>query len=184
VTDPVTRVPGPERRALTIDAATSVFAARGYFGASTDQIARAAGISQPYVVRMFGGKEALFIEVIRRSLDRIMRAFRAALDENPAQPLAALGAAYVALARQEQVHLILLQAFAASGDPAVGPAARAGFEELLDFLLHTADLSVDDAEAFLARGMLINTVMAINLGESASPDADALIERVLPTSAS
>ena len=181
VTDPVTRVPGPERRALTIDAATGVFAARGYFGASTDQIARAAGISQPYVVRMFGGKEALFVEVIRRSLDRIMGAFRVALDEHPAEPLPALGAAYVALAQQEQVHLILLQAFAASADPAVGPAARAGFEELLDFLLHTAGLSADEAETFLARGMLINTLMAIDLAHGASPDAEDLIERVLET---
>ena len=179
MTDPVPRVPGPERRALTIDAATSVFAARGYFGASTDQIARAAGISQPYVVRMFGGKEALFIEVIRQSLDRILNAFRAALDDNPDQPLRALGAAYVALAQKEQVHLILLQAFAASADPAVGPAARAGFEELLDFLLHTAKLSADEAETFLARGMLINTVMAIDLSTSTSSDAKDLISRVL-----
>ncbi|MFB2554873.1 TetR/AcrR family transcriptional regulator [Herbiconiux liangxiaofengii] len=184
MTDPVTRVPGPERRALTIEAATGVFAARGYFGASTDQIARVAGISQPYVVRMFGGKEALFIEVIRQSLDRIMSGFRAALEENPAQPLSALGAAYVTLAQKEQVHLILLQAFAASADPAVGPAARAGFEELLDFLLHTANLSADEAETFLARGMLINTVMAIDLPTGASSDAKDLIARVLKSSTS
>jgi TetR/AcrR family transcriptional regulator len=184
VTDPVPRIPGPERRALTIASATDVFAARGYVGASTDMIARAAGISQSYVVRMFGGKEALFVEVIRRSLDRILEAFTAALDDAPPQPLTALGAAYVSLAQKEQVHLILLQAFAASGDPAVGPAARAGFEELLHFLLHTAHLSAEDAESFLARGMLINTLMAIGLPQGATGDAADLVERVFGPAAS
>jgi TetR/AcrR family transcriptional regulator len=178
MTDPAPRIPGPERRALTIEAATDVFAANGYFGASTDQIARAAGISQPYVVRMFGGKEALFLEVIRQSVDRIVEAFEAALDGKPALPLPALGAAYVSLARDEQVHLILLQAFAASADPAIGPTARAGFERLLDFLLHTAQVSMDEAEAFLARGMLINTLMAISLPESTTADARDLVSQV------
>jgi AcrR family transcriptional regulator len=127
---------------------------------------------------MFGGKEALFIEVIRQSLERILTAFQDALDRNSPQPLAALGAAYVSLAQQEQVHLILLQAFAASADPAIGPAARAGFERLLDFLLHTAHLSADEAEAFLSRGMLINTLMAISLTDSRTGDTADLVERV------
>lgn len=178
VTDPVPRIPGPERRALTIAAATTVFASNGYSGTSTDQIARAAGISQPYVVRMFGGKDALFVEVIRRSVDRILEAFQSALDARPSQPLTALGAAYIALAREEQVHLILLQAFAASADPAIGPTARAGFETLLDFLLNTAHVSMREAEAFLGRGMLINTVMAIDLPQSSSADSVALVAQV------
>lgn len=179
MTDPVPRIRGAERRALTVQAATDVFAARGYFGASTDQVARAAGISQPYVVRMFGGKEALFVEVVRQALDRILEAFREAVAEHPEHPLPALGAAYVALAEKEQVHLILLQAFAASADPAIGPSARAGFEELLDFLLHTAGLTIEEAEIFLARGMLINTLMAIDLPRSPNDDTGRLIDRVL-----
>ena len=184
MTEPASRISGAARRALTVQAATDVFAANGYSGTSTDQIARAAGISQPYVVRMFGGKEALFVEVIRQSVERILAAFQAALEAEPAQPLAALGAAYVRLAREEQVHLILLQAFAASADPAIGPTARAGFETLLDFLLHSAGASMDEAEAFLARGMLINTLMAINLPESPAPDARGLVAQVFDSAQS
>jgi len=184
MTEHASRISGAARRALTVEAATDVFAANGYSGTTTDQIARAAGISQPYVVRMFGGKEALFVEVIRQSLDRILASFSAALEPKPAQPLAALGAAYVTLAREQQVHLILLQAFAASADPAIGPTARAGFETLLDFLLHTAGASMDEAEAFLARGMLINTLMAINLPESPTPDARDLVAQVFASTGS
>ncbi|MBN8883980.1 MAG: helix-turn-helix transcriptional regulator, partial [Salana multivorans] len=45
---------GSERRELVLSAAAEVFGERGYVGATTDAVARAAGVSQPYVVRMFG----------------------------------------------------------------------------------------------------------------------------------
>ena len=38
----------------------------GYAGTSTDAVAREAGVSQPYVVRMFGTKLDLFLEVFVR----------------------------------------------------------------------------------------------------------------------
>ena len=44
-------------------------------------VARAAGVSQPYVVRMFGTKENLFLEVLERALERLLGAFRAAVEE-------------------------------------------------------------------------------------------------------
>src|SRR6266536_6078 len=48
------------RREEILGAAMEVFAQRGYEGASTDEIARLAGISQPYVFRLFGTKKELF----------------------------------------------------------------------------------------------------------------------------
>jgi AcrR family transcriptional regulator len=174
------RIPAAERRTRTIASATDVFAAHGYHGTTTDQIARAAGISQPYVVRMFGGKEALFLEVMRDSLDRILEVFRSALAASGAgTAVAALGAAYVELARTERVHVILLQAFAASGDSVVGPRARRGFVEILDFLTGEAGLTLSDAEGFLARGMLINTLMVLGTDAESSPELHGLFQHIL-----
>jgi TetR/AcrR family transcriptional regulator len=179
-TSPIPRIPAAERRSRTIASATEVFAAHGYHGTTTDQIARAAGISQPYVVRMFGGKEALFLEVMRESLDRILEVFREVLARSDAGAAAdSLGAAYVELARTERVHVILLQAFAASGDPVVGPRARAGFVEILDVLTTEAGLSMNDASDFLARGMLINTLMVLGVDDDASPELGRLFQHVL-----
>ena len=48
------RMPAGERRELVLQAATRAFAAGGYAGTSTDAVAKEAGVSQPYVVRMFG----------------------------------------------------------------------------------------------------------------------------------
>src|ERR1700710_507693 len=73
------RMTAVERREAILDAASAVFGQRGYFGATTDQVARAAGISQPYVVRMFGSKEALFLAVIERAKSSLLQSFRAAL---------------------------------------------------------------------------------------------------------
>jgi len=68
-----------KRRELILGAAMRVFGYHGYVGTTTAEIARAAGVSQPYVVRMFGTKEKLFVEVLHRALDTLLAAFRAAL---------------------------------------------------------------------------------------------------------
>ena len=57
---PTPRMSGTQRRAEILVAARKVFAERGY-AASTDEVARAAGVSQPYVVRLFGTKRELFL---------------------------------------------------------------------------------------------------------------------------
>ncbi len=60
-TETPVRLTSDQRRESILEAATVVFGERGYHGATTDAIASAAGISQAYVVRMFGSKEELFI---------------------------------------------------------------------------------------------------------------------------
>ncbi|MEK8225042.1 TetR/AcrR family transcriptional regulator [Oerskovia sp. M15] len=101
-----------ERREQILDAATAAFAAGGYAGTSTDQVARAAGVSQPYVVRMFGTKHELFAEVFDRIGRRIVAAFSAV----PAGPAAGdeLGAAYVRLLGDRNLLLVLMHGFAAA----------------------------------------------------------------------
>lgn len=51
--------PGDARNAI-IEAALTVFAAEGFHGAGTRQIAQSAGVSQPLLNHHFGGKEALW----------------------------------------------------------------------------------------------------------------------------
>ena len=60
-----------ERRDLVLAAATRAFARSGYAGTSTDAVAKEAGVSQPYVVRIFGSKLELFLEVFTRATGRI-----------------------------------------------------------------------------------------------------------------
>ena len=66
-----------------LQAAVKAFAMSGYDGTKTDEIARLAGVSQPYVIRLFGTKQELFLAAVRSVCDRIEQTFREAAAESP-----------------------------------------------------------------------------------------------------
>ena len=179
------RIPAAERRELILDAATAVFADRGYAGATTDQVAKAAGISQPYVVRMFGTKEKLFLEALDRALEKLFSMFRsviaaydageladqvAALDMAPdanraEQLMPLIGAGYADLIEDRGILMMLMQAFVTGHEPAIGACAREGFLEVYRLIRDEAGFSPEAARDFLAQGMLMNTLLSIRLPE-------------------
>lgn len=166
-----------DRREAILDAASAVFGQRGYYGATTDQIARAAGISQPYVVRMFGSKESLFLEVMQRAKTALLETFRGALERWHAEgspsgdPCMVLGQAYIDLVRERGVHTSLMQAFMQGSDPVVGAAARSGFLGIWRFLRDEVGVDAEAARTFLADGMLINVLLGLDLpGEPAGAE--------------
>jgi AcrR family transcriptional regulator len=75
-----TRQTAEERRDAVLDAATQEFAAKGYHGTSTEDIARAAGISQPYLFRLFGSKKDLYLATVQRSKDELYALFATAAE--------------------------------------------------------------------------------------------------------
>lgn len=58
------RPPSPAKRAAVLEAATVVFLREGFAGASVDVVAAEAGVAKQTVYSHFGGKEALFLEVL------------------------------------------------------------------------------------------------------------------------
>lgn len=193
------RIPSAERREQILEAASRVFGERGYFGATTDQIAKAAGISQPYVVRMFGGKENLFVGVLSRSLDRLLVAFTRTLEEwkadgSPAAPTVPsatdgtpvagaqgahgeigrrLGLAYVNLIEDRGLLLSLMQAFSMGQDPTIGAKARDGFLAIYRLLRDEAGFAPEEVRSFLAEGMLLNTLLGLRLPDEYGRDEAA-----------
>jgi AcrR family transcriptional regulator len=67
------RLRAPERRRRILDAAAEAFAARGYDAASVGEIATAAGITKPVVYDHFPSKQRLYVEVIERARDELVR---------------------------------------------------------------------------------------------------------------
>jgi len=186
---PATRMKAEARRELVLEAATSVFGERGYVGTTTDAVAKAAGVSQPYVVRMFGTKEGLFLEVLTRALDRLLEAFRRALaGEGPQHPSgstevhARLGAAYAELLADRGLLLSLMHGFILGSDPVIGACARDGFLQVYRFLRDEAGFSKEEAHDFLAEGMYLNTLVGIRMAaDYADPAAKELLDTALPT---
>ncbi|MDO9396074.1 MAG: TetR/AcrR family transcriptional regulator [Herbiconiux sp.] len=177
------RMAADDRRALVVDAAMAVFGELGYHGATTDRIAKAAGVSQPYVVRMFGTKEQLFLDVLGRALDELKVAFRAAIAGDAALPLGRrLGEAYFELTANRGILLCLMHAFALGADPVIGPAARCGFLEVYRILRDEAGMTGEEAVAFLSGGMLANVVLGVRMFDDfdRDPDARELLTEVFP----
>ena len=85
-----------ERREQILEAALAEFAAHGFEGGSTEAIARAVGISQPYVFRLFGTKKELFMATIERCMAGTLEMFRSAVAGlKGEEALHAIGEAYV-----------------------------------------------------------------------------------------
>jgi AcrR family transcriptional regulator len=166
-----TRMRAEDRRELILAAATRVFGDFGYVGATTSQVAKAAGVSQPYVVRMFGTKEKLFVEVLGRALDRLLVVFREVLAEESDVPLGRrFGLAYVNLVSEPGLLLSLMHGFVLGSDPVVGVAARCGFMEVYSFLRDEAGFAPDEVQSFLAGGMMVNTMVGLRMTDEYETD--------------
>ena len=168
------RLTAPERREQILEAAVTVFAERGYEGASTDVIARMAGISQPYLFRLFGTKRDLIIATIKRCFEDTEQLFsRSANGLSGDEALQAMGEAYIEEIRRSPLKLrAQLQSYAACDDPAVRLVVVDGFGGLVRLAERLTGLDSQRLSAFFAQGMLLN-VLAM-MGQMDAPQDWAL----------
>jgi AcrR family transcriptional regulator len=170
-----TRMDPDERRDQVIAAALVEFAEGGLAGTSTEAIAVRAGISQPYLFKMFGTKRDLFIEAAKRCFDNVSQTFA-----NAAQGLAgeealhAMGAAYRSLIADRQNLMGQLQVYAACNDARVRECARDGFRGLYQLVEQISGAPAVELANFFAKGMLCNLSAALSLTEIVEPWAQAL----------
>lgn len=78
-----TRLPAAERRAAIVDAALEVFGKRSYAGATTAEIARAAGISEPILYRHFASKRELYCACLEAMAARLRESAEALIAAEP-----------------------------------------------------------------------------------------------------
>jgi AcrR family transcriptional regulator len=153
-----------ERREEILAAAERVFAARGLHGTPTMEIAKAAGISQAYLFRLFPTKAELFSALVERCNERIERTFvdAASAARKAGDPvLPAMGAAYVGLLGDRHLLLNQLHAHAACDDPAIRTQMRRGFARLVEIVERETGAEPQDVRNFFAHGMLLNVLAAM-----------------------
>jgi AcrR family transcriptional regulator len=167
------RLSADERRAAVLEAATSEFAVAGLHGTSTEAIAQRAGISHPYVFRLFGTKRDLFLAVVDRCFGRTLATFETAAAEartrEPGHVLRAMGKAYLDLLADREMLLVQLHAYAACADPDVEAVVRRGYGEIYKLVQRTSGADADSIRRFFATGMLLNVIAAMNLGSAPEP---------------
>jgi AcrR family transcriptional regulator len=159
------------RREEILEAAMKEFAYGGLHGTSTEKIAERAGISQPYLFRLFGTKKELFIASSRRCFARVLASFQAAAEgKTGAAAKEAMGSAYEQLLADRELLLGQLQMYAACSDPEIRDAARAGFSDLFRYVEEVTGQSTVEIRDFFAMGMLMNVAAAMDLPQICGED--------------
>ena len=175
------RMSGSQRRSQVLKIAAEEFANGGLHGASVELIARQAGITQPYVFRLFGTKKALFVELVVAAFDRMTEGMRdAAGAETGLVALARMGARYNQMLADRTSLLLQLQGFAACGDAGVRDAVRGSFGRMWRAAADITGLDPVTIKAFLAFGMLLNNGAALQVATLDEPWAAGLRTRIHP----
>jgi AcrR family transcriptional regulator len=159
------------RRDEIVEAAMKEFAYGGLHGTSTEKIAERAGISQPYLFRLFGTKKDLFIASSQRCFARVLASFQEAAEgKTGLEAKQAMGGAYDQLLADREMLLGQLQMYAACSDPEIRDATRAGFAELFRYVEDATGQSAAEIRDFFAMGMLMNVAAAMDLPQICGTD--------------
>jgi len=68
----MSRLPAAARREQLLDVAAELFARAGYARATTAELAKAAGVTEPIIYRHFASKRDLFVDLIRRTAKKTL----------------------------------------------------------------------------------------------------------------
>ncbi len=176
-----TRMSGAQRRAQVLEIAGVEFANHGLHGASVEAIARRAGITQAYVFRIFGTKKALFLELVGAAFDLFCDGMsQAAGRARGLDALARMGAQYYESLADRTTLMLQLQGFAACGDDEVRDVVRARLAGMWDTVTDATDLDPVTVKTFLAFGMLLNNVAALDVDQIDERWAEGVRTRIRP----
>jgi AcrR family transcriptional regulator len=177
------RLSAEERRGDVLDAALIEFAERGLEGTSTEDIARRAGISQPYLFRLFGTKKELYKASVSRCFRETLDLFqRAAEGKRGEEALEAIGQAYMEQLETNRTWLrAQMQAYAASDDPEIRAVVRAGYGDLVAYVRRVSNADWPRVWSFFSTGMLLNVLSSMQVNDNPEPWMVELLAGCKPT---
>lgn len=176
------RMTAVQRRAVIVDAAVIEFARRGFGATTTDAVARRAGITQPYVIRLFGTKRDLFLAAVDRAFGEISRVFAVAADSAPpSHRMQAICSSYGMVLADRDLLLMQLHAIAAADDPGIRDRVAGHMSAIRRQVADATGADDDAMREFMATGMLLNAAAALDLPELlGAPDWGACARHGFP----
>jgi AcrR family transcriptional regulator len=172
------RLSAAERKDAVLDAALIEFADKGYAATSTEDIAARAGISQPYLFRLFGTKKELYIASVSRCFRETLELFqRAAEGLRGREALNAIGEAYMEALQTDKLRLrAQMQAYAAADDPEIRAVVRAGYGDLVAYARRVSGADWPELWRFFGAGMLLNVLASMHVDDNPEPWMTDLLE--------
>src|SRR4051812_19916215 len=156
----------------------AVFAERGLHGASTEEIAKLAGISQPYVFRLFGTKKQLYLAIVARCFRKTLELMQEAAEgKRGRDAMDAIGLAYGELLASDRTYLRgQMQAYVACDDADICQAVQQGYGDLVTYVERVSGETPACVAEFFAKGMLMNVMASMHLAHPTEPWAVRLLE--------
>jgi AcrR family transcriptional regulator len=133
VTQTKPRLSAEARRQAVLDTACRVFSRSSYRGATTAEIARAAGISEPILYRHFGSKRDLYLACLDAAWTELRAAAEEAIATNPEQCLGAIADRYMASGEPIRLVDLWIQALTEAEDEVIATRVREQIRDVRDF---------------------------------------------------
>lgn len=140
------RLPAAQRREQLLDTAARLFAVHGYAGATTSEIAKAAGVTEPIIYRHFQSKRDLFIALIERTGDVTIKLWEHELAQatDPGDRLMSLINANPMVANKGRgIYRVIVQAMTEVEDPKILEALSHHVKMLHEFLMREVKAAQD-----------------------------------------
>jgi AcrR family transcriptional regulator len=171
-----------ERREVVLRESIPVFARYGFEGATTAEIAKRAGVTQPYIFKLFGSKKALFIEACERNMRTTMAQMReSAGGKTGHDALDAMGMAYVERMEKDRDSLLMqMQQYAACWDEDVQRTVRTCMQDMWNMINDMAGLPMGQIALFVAKGMMCNVMAAADRSYGTDPQWGPVIDALWP----
>jgi TetR/AcrR family transcriptional regulator len=134
VTQTKQRLTAGARRQAVLETACRVFSRSSYRGATTADIAREAGISEPILYRHFGSKRDLYLACLDHAWETFRVEAEAAIASDPVGCLGVIANRYMAKGKRMRVVDLWIQALTeASEDKVIAAALRKQVREVHGF---------------------------------------------------
>jgi TetR/AcrR family transcriptional regulator len=143
------RLPAAQRREQLLDTAARLFAVRGYAGATTSEIARAAGVTEPIIYRHFPSKRDLFIALIERTSESTIRLWEheLAAAPDPGERLRRLFSANPMVAdKGKGIYRVIVQAMTEVEDPQIQESLSQHAQTLHEFLVREIQVAQESGK--------------------------------------
>jgi AcrR family transcriptional regulator len=194
----MTRLRAPQRREQLLDVAADIFAQQGYAKATTAELAKAAGVTEPIIYRHFDSKRDLFIALIERTATQTLRAWEERLRhaKDPGERLRIIvGGNPMTSESGRTPYRVFLQAITEVGDPVVRAAVAEHIGKLHAYMTSEVRRAQDERKVIrvFSPELIAWTLVNIGLGygllealqvprhgvDKQGHEVRALVERVL-----
>lgn len=160
------------RRAQAVAAGLAAFADHGLTTRAVHKVAEQMGVSQTYVFRLFGSKQAFFLACIDELEARILGVFVRAVEEGADSTLEEMGVGFRALVSDGTISGFWFQACAAArADDAIAHRCREVISNVLHLVQSTTSAGASELAAFFGRGALVMMLQTLRVDMSAGSQA-------------